>query len=261
MRHSTALGRHARLLCSSSAADAGGARGQILDAALQHVALFGWSREALAAGAVDVGLPSVSHGIVKGGEVELVHHFMDRANKDSQDEMQRQLTSIHALSPARRVGVGLRARLSQNAPFVSNGTWPQAMALGALPSNALRTARLLAVMSSNIWGMAHHGAVPEGGYEHEGASTAASDHSATAAVTGIYVAAELFMLSDNSSGLQDTWRFLDERIDELESWEVDGMPTPSVRHLQDVAFAVATGGLAIASALPSIFGQPPSVRR
>ena len=150
MRHSTALGRHARLLCSSSAADAGGARGQILDAALQHVASLGWSREALAAGAVDVGLPSVSHGIVTGGEVELVHHFMDRANKDSRDEMQQQLTSIHALSPARRVGVGLRARLSQNAPFVSNGTWPQAMALGALPNNALRTARLLAVMSSNI---------------------------------------------------------------------------------------------------------------
>ena len=49
--------------------------------------------------------------------------------------------------------------------------------------------------------------------------------------------------------------------DELESWEVQGMPTPSVQHLQDVAFAVATGGLAIASALPSIFGQPPSARR
>ena len=257
----TKAGHQARLLCSSSAADAGGARGQILDAALQHVGTLGWSREALAAGAVDAGLPSVSHGIVTGGEAELVHHFMQRANEKGQDEMRQQLGSMEALSPARRVGVGVRARLSQNAPFVANGTWPQAMALGALPNNALRTARLLAAMSSNVWVTAHQSAAPEGGSEHEGASAAAGDHGATAAVTGVYVAAELFMLSDNSPDLQDTWRFLDERIDELESWEVQGMPTPSVQHLQDVAFAVATGGLAIASALPSIFGQPPSARR
>lgn len=51
-------------------------RTAILEAALKHVARDGWSQEALAAGAQDLGYPSVTQGLFKNGAIDLVHYFM-----------------------------------------------------------------------------------------------------------------------------------------------------------------------------------------
>ena len=115
-------------------------------------------------------------------------------------------------------------------------------------------------MATDIWSAAREG---ETGAEHEcdgkasGGALFSGDNAAVAAVTGIYVSAELFMLSDNSPEFQETWRFLDQRMGELDSWESGGMPAPNAQQLQDVAYAFATGGLAIVSALPSILARSP----
>ena len=47
----------------------------ILNNALQYVPQFGWTVEALAAGAEEAGLPPVAHGVIERGPVELVEHF------------------------------------------------------------------------------------------------------------------------------------------------------------------------------------------
>ena len=50
---------------------------RILAAALQHVPKTGWTKEALALGAVDSGLPPMVHGIFKRGPIELVEYFQE----------------------------------------------------------------------------------------------------------------------------------------------------------------------------------------
>jgi len=51
---------------------------RVLAASLSHVPKVGWTAEALALGAVDAGLPAVSHGIFHRGPIELVEYFMVR---------------------------------------------------------------------------------------------------------------------------------------------------------------------------------------
>ena len=241
--------------------EGGDLRRDILDAALLRVPEHGWSRESLAAAACSLGLPSVSHGIVAGGETELVEHFMAQGTERAVEAMaQRAATGeLASLSLPARVGVGLRARLEHTAPFVLDGSWPQAMAIGALPSNALGTAQCLTDMSEQVWVRA----VGAAGAEEEGeggGGGGGNRYIATALITGTYVSTELFMLSDASAGHAATWAFLDARLGELGDWQRDGLPTPSVQQVQDVASALATGAAAIASALPSMMRAPPGTR-
>lgn len=53
----------------------------VLEAALAQVSTHGWSHEAIAAGVREVGLPSVAHGLVHRGPVEVVEHFVAKANR------------------------------------------------------------------------------------------------------------------------------------------------------------------------------------
>jgi ubiquinone biosynthesis protein COQ9 len=260
--------RLARSMCGNAGNVGGGEGGDlrrdILDAALLRVPEHGWSRESLAAAACSLGLPSVSHGIVAGGETELVEHFMAQGTERAVEAMaQRAATGELARLPLHaRVGVGLRARLEHTAPFVLGGSWPQAMAIGALPSNALGTAQCLTDMSEQVWvravGAAGAGAEEEGG--GGGGGGGGNRYIATALITGTYVSTELFMLSDASAGHEQTWAFLEARLGELGDWQRDGLPTPSVQQVQDVASALATGAAAIASALPSMMRAPPGTR-
>jgi ubiquinone biosynthesis protein COQ9 len=56
-------------------------RASILAAALKHVPARGWSTDALAAGASDVGLSPSAHAIVSGGPADLVAHFQHSADQ------------------------------------------------------------------------------------------------------------------------------------------------------------------------------------
>ena len=72
--------RYARQLSSTAGGEAA-LRRSILEAALKHVAVHGWSTHALAAGAVDVGLSPSSHAIVSGGGLDLIAHFQHAADQ------------------------------------------------------------------------------------------------------------------------------------------------------------------------------------
>lgn len=88
------------------------------------------------------------------------------------------------------------------APQLSQ--WPQALALGLLPQNLEATAKRLALLADELcFVCAQHGH----GHEPEGpASVDALDWYAQRATVGsVYVAAELFFLTDYSEDHRDTW--------------------------------------------------------
>ncbi|KUF98626.1 hypothetical protein AM588_10009402 [Phytophthora nicotianae] len=64
------------------------------------------------------------------------------------------------------------------------------------------TAKRLAMLSDEIW------------YFAGDKSTDLSWYTKRAILTGIYASTELFMLNDKSPNFQDTWAFLDRRVDE-----------------------------------------------
>lgn len=189
-----------RRFLSTEAFPAGAPEPQVLTNALRHVGAHGWTVEALAAGATDVGFPPSAHGLFPRGAVELVDFFMDKCHDDLRETLTAHAPALQAMSVADRLKFGVRARLELLTPVLS--TWPQAMALGALPPNAPTTLNKLAKLADEIW------------YFAGDKSTDASWYTKRALLTGIYASTELFMLSDQSPGYADTWAFLDRRVEE-----------------------------------------------
>jgi len=176
-------------------------REAILDAALLHVAEEGWSAEALAAGAQDVGLRAASAGAFPRGPVELAWHAMRRGNEAASAAMQAAgAEALAALPVNARVRLGVRARLEHEARFARS--WPQAMALGAQPAHARETARLLAELADEVWFWAGD------------RSTNLHWYSRRALLVGVFLASEAHMLADRSPALEDTWAFLDRRLED-----------------------------------------------
>jgi ubiquinone biosynthesis protein COQ9 len=145
-------------------------------------------------------LSPASHGIVSGGAVELVYHWMDKGNADLESFLAE---STNEYDSERLVILkGLRYRLAYSKPVV--WTWPQAMALGAEPSNMADTLARLSQISDIVCRFAEEanatGSAPAGLSKHP------------AAVGAAYAAAELYMLTDYSENFEDTWAFLERRV-------------------------------------------------
>lgn len=162
--------------------------------------IFSWTIEALAAGATDMGYPSVAHGMFPRGAIELVDYFMDKCNDELREKLIANTELLQAMSVTERLKFGVRARLELIVPVLQ--TWSQAMGLGALPQNAPTTFNKLAKLSDEIW------------YFAGDKSTDVSWYTKRALLTGIYASTELFMLSDSSPNFEETWAFLDRRIEE-----------------------------------------------
>lgn len=190
------------------------------------------------------------------GAIELVDYFMDKSNDNLRETLIANTEKLQFMSVADRLKFGVRTRLELIAPVLS--TWPQAMALGALPPNAPTTFQKLAKMSDEIW------------YFAGDKSTDASWYTKRALLTGIYASTELFLLSDHSPGFEDTWAFLDRRIDEsivlgempqnvsCRLWVVLGPPFSDSVHgcvqVSDVSAMVGVAFQSLFSAATSLAG-------
>ncbi|ETP50534.1 rpsU-divergently transcribed protein [Phytophthora nicotianae P10297] len=206
----------------------------ILAKAMGHVVAHGWTIEALAAGATDLGYPSVAHGMFSRGAVELVEYFMDSCLAKLRETLIVNTEKLQAMTVAERLKFGVRARLEMLEPVLA--TWPQGMAIGALPQNAPSTAKRLAMLSDEIW------------YFAGDKSTDLSWYTKRAILTGIYASTELFMLNDKSPNFQDTWAFLDRRVDE--TIQLGELP----QNLNDVAGMASIGLQSVFSAVTSLAG-------
>eukprot|EP01112_Ceratiomyxa_fruticulosa_P009774 TRINITY_DN2563_c0_g1_i1.p1 TRINITY_DN2563_c0_g1~~TRINITY_DN2563_c0_g1_i1.p1 ORF type:complete len:309 (+),score=50.97 TRINITY_DN2563_c0_g1_i1:137-1063(+) len=176
-------------------------RPKILNASLPHVHKHGWTIEALSLGAKDVGLPMIANGLFPNGPIHLVHHFVDKCNKEMAIELGKSKEHLATLRFKDKIGFGVKMRLRMIQPFINH--WPQAMALLAHPPNIPDSLHHLYLLVDEIW---HHSGDK---------ATDFSWYTKRATLAGIYTSSELFMVSDTSENFQDTMGFVDRRLDDV----------------------------------------------
>ena len=108
---------------NSSSSASSNTREAILEAALTHVNEEGWTADALAAGANDLGLPSAAQGMFQHGPLDLVYHVMNRAHEHTVRELEGSELLPQQLSANDRIKLGVMARIRYLAPFRT--TWAQ----------------------------------------------------------------------------------------------------------------------------------------
>lgn len=179
---------------------------RILTAALDFVPQFGWSMEAIAAGAETIGLSSASTGMFYNGAGDLVLHFIAQSNAQlteilAEQHNQVQLGQAEAKEIPEFLRESLEIRLRMAIPYIDS--WPQAMSILLLPHNIPNSLKHLSTLIDDIW------------YYAGDRSTDLNWYTRRAALTGIYNTTELVMLQDSSPDFQDTWNFLDNRIQDI----------------------------------------------
>ena len=102
-------------------------------AALREVPTHGWSTAAVSAGAVACGLSPAAHGLAPSGPIELVRYFSQRCDLQMLAHLHSQQEAMRPLEVQNRLVLAMQTRLRMIEPYVHS--WPQALALRALPSN------------------------------------------------------------------------------------------------------------------------------
>lgn len=177
---------------------------RVLDAAEKYVGAHGWSNEALARGARDLGLSAAAHGQFSRGPVELVEHVATRCLIDLSngiDDRADDLANLPGWRPRLELAIELRLKLSQpwhqhraqalsimlSSPSADGLIPPEPAAMRALVAIGNELARATLVdgdeMSKVQW------------------------RARRAAATGAYALAEARALSDTSQDLEETIAF------------------------------------------------------
>ncbi|KAK9517216.1 hypothetical protein VZT92_025102 [Zoarces viviparus] len=179
---------------------------RVLTAALEFVPLHGWSMEAIAAAAETLGLSSASTGMFYNGAGDLVLHFIAQCNNQlteilAEQHNQVQLGQAEPKKTADFLRDAVETRLRMHIPYMES--WPQAMSILLLPHNIPDSLKHLSTLVDDMW------------YYAGDRSTDMNWYTKRAALTGIYNTTELVMLQDSSPDFQDTWNFLDNRIQDV----------------------------------------------
>lgn len=193
-------------------------RETIFVAALPHVHEHGWTEQALAQGVLTSNLPPSYIGLVEDKKSDLINFFMDDCNKKLAKEFETLRTNddFRKMTHSQVIEWGIRKRLEMNTPYVRSQRWHEGMAVGAMPANALETATYLETMVKVIEENMMFSSSKSVGPLERGA------------ICAVYIATELHLLSDNSGSYMDTWKFLNQRVRELEmvaESNFSGMPS------------------------------------
>lgn len=175
-------------------------RDRILEAALQHIPFDGWNRRALQAGAADIGIDAatVKRLFPRGGDDLLAHLdvWADRRLVAAVDQR-----AIDRLRMRERVARLVRMRLEILTPH--REAMRRAIAARLLPSNAVAAGPALWRSIDLIWAIAGDRADDASYYTKRGLLLA------------VWTGTFFYWLEDQSPGLEDSWAFLDRRIDNV----------------------------------------------
>ena len=174
-----------------------------------EVPTLGWTTLALTTGATACGLSPMAHGLVPRGAVELVEHFSAKCDAELSAELEARAGELEALEVHNRLLVAMQARLKLVEPFRTS--WPQALALRALPANlpnSLRDAHSLATLLLDACGEDAKVPLLPG---------AVDPHVKVLSIGAIYGAAELHMLTDSSPDLADTFTFVEHEVEAMKT--------------------------------------------
>lgn len=193
---------------------------KILDAALKHVPFDGWTLNALQVGAEDLGLDrAAAHQAFPGGLIEAIEFHSKQADKRMMAALEK--ADLSHMKVREKVAFAIRTRLEQNAQH--REAIRRALVILALPVYAGVSLSALYNTVNAIW----HGIGD--------VSVDFNFYTKRALLAGVYSATLLHWLEDSSEGFENTWRFLDRRIDDvmqvpkfLSQWKkmFEGFPRP-----------------------------------
>ena len=175
-------------------------RERILASALVHIPFEGWSEASLMAGAKDAGFaPAIALDAFPGGAPDAIE-FASEQNDRAMLEALERAEGLKGMRMRERVALAVRLRLEGS--MREREAIRRALAYLALPQNAPLGLKLLWRTVDAIW------------YALGDSATDFNFYSKRALLAGVYSATLLYWLNDRSPGCADTWRFLEQRIDE-----------------------------------------------
>jgi len=170
----------------------------------RHAAFDGWSPEALARAAEELGVPADRARLAfPGGQAGMVDAWFDSID----------IAMAEAFPPERIAALKIRERIRDLILFRLTAIQPQrealrrALAVLAMPQNALAGARLAWRSADRIWRLAGDTATD---FNH---------YSKRTILIGVYASTSLVFLDDESGELAETRAFLDRRIDGVMRFE------------------------------------------
>jgi len=172
----------------------------LLAAMIPHIAFDGWSATALKLGAEDLGISAeMAELAFPGGAVDALEMHLQAIDRQLSTALADM--DLSSMKIRDRITLALRTRLEQQADnreivrrTLSAFALPQNIALG--PKAVWRTA-------DTIW---------------RAAGDTSTDHNwytKRMTLSAVYSAVLLYWLNDDSEGYEDTWSFLDRRIEDV----------------------------------------------
>jgi ubiquinone biosynthesis protein COQ9 len=173
-------------------------RDRLLEAALVHVPFEGWSRRALVAGAADLGLePGIARRLFPRAGDDLLTHLERWADR----QMLARVGPLDGLRVRDRIAKLVRTRLEVLGPH--REAMRRATAARMLPSNGFAACGSLWRTVDLMWSAAGDDARD------------ASYYTKRSLLAAVWTSSLLFWLEDRSADFQDTWAFLERRIDNV----------------------------------------------
>jgi ubiquinone biosynthesis protein COQ9 len=173
-------------------------RDRVLEAALVHVPFDGWSRRSLHAGAADLGLePGLARRLFPRAGDDLLVHLERWADR----QMLARVGALEGLRVRDRIARLVRARLEVLGPH--REAMRRATAARVLPSNGFAACGSLWRTVDLMWSAAGDDARD------------ASYYTKRSLLAAVWTSTFLFWLDDRSPDCNETWAFLDRRIDNV----------------------------------------------
>ena len=176
---------------------------QLLAAALPHVAFDGWSETSLRAACQDLSVTRQMAALAcPRGAIDLAIRFHHDGDEAMQVVLQK--TDINAMKIREKITFSVRARLDaiRDKEAVRRGA-----TLMALPQHAAEGAGLVWGTCDRIWSAIGDSSADVNWYTKR------------LTLSSVYSATVLYWLGDNSPNHQDTWTFLDRRIENVMQFE------------------------------------------
>ncbi len=161
----------------------------LAQAALKQIPLHGWTQDAITAAVLEHPKMTISmSGLLTPSE--LVHWLMDEFNRQLREDTEKADWSVIQK---------IKWRLEQIIPLAQSGQWHQGMALGLKTPWTTRSQlhEFIDLVAPPGSSMMYH-----------------------TALGGIFVASELHLLTDSSPDYEQTWKFLESRLEELEKGQL-----------------------------------------
>ncbi len=175
-------------------------RDRLADAVAIEAAFEGWTRTALAAAGRLLDLPAGEvDRLFPGGPIQVLTHVSELADQRTVRDMEAE--GVAAFKIRDRIKAAVRLRLERHAG--NREAARRALAVLSLPFNAGLGLKLLYRTVDAMW------------YAAGDTSTDFNFYTKRATLAGVYSSTLLYWLNDRSPGAEQTWSFLDRRIDDV----------------------------------------------